>query len=89
VTHLRLEQTTRFFMKGSARDGSLHGGARGLETHVEIESDEPAERIEELVRMAEQTCFTLGAWTEAVPASTSVTLNGRPLEIESRRETDT
>jgi len=31
--------------------------------------------------MAEQTCFTLGALTEAVPASTTVTLNGKPLEV--------
>jgi hypothetical protein len=79
VKSLRLEQTTRFFMKGSVRDGSLHGGASGLETHVEIESDEPTDRIHELVRMAEQTCFTLGAWTRAVPTATTVTLNGRPL----------
>jgi hypothetical protein len=69
-------------MKGSVRDQSLHGGAKGLETHVEVESDEPPERIRELVRMAEQTCFTLGAWTQAVPTSTTVALNGRPLEAE-------
>jgi hypothetical protein len=81
-----LEQTTRFFMKGSARDRSLHGGAKGLETRIEIESDEPPERIRELVRMAEQTCFTLGAWTQPVPMSTAVSLNGDPLEIESRGE---
>ena len=79
---LRLEQVTRFFMKGSVRDGSLHGGATALETRVHIESDEPPERVRELVRMAEQTCFTLGAWTEAVPATTSVTLNGEPLEVD-------
>jgi hypothetical protein len=73
-------------MKGSVRDQSLHGGAKGLETEVEIESDEPRERIQELVRMAEQTCFTLGAWTQAVPTSTTVKLNGEPLEVESRGE---
>jgi organic hydroperoxide reductase OsmC/OhrA len=66
-------------MKGSVRDQSLHGGA---ETHVQIESDEPPERIQELVRMAEQTCFTLGAWTQPVPTSTTVALNGQPLEAE-------
>ena len=84
MRELRLEQITRFFMKGAVRDGSLHGGAKGLETHVHIESDEPPDRIRELVRMAEQTCFTLGAWTEAVPASTTVTLNGATLELEAR-----
>ena len=71
-------------MKGSVRDQSLHGGAKGLETHVEIDSDEPPERIRELVRMAEQTCFTLGAWTQAVPTSTTVKLNVEPLEVDSR-----
>jgi hypothetical protein len=81
---VRLEQTTRFFMKGSVREQTLHGGARGLETHVEIESKEPPERIEELVRMAEQTCFTLGAWTQTVPMTMSATLNGEPLEVEGR-----
>ena len=73
-------------MKGSARDQSLHGGAKGLETRVEIESDEPPERIQELVRMAEQTCFTLGAWTQAVPTSTTVNLNGDPLDVEGGGE---
>ena len=71
-------------MKGSAREQTLHSGAGGLETHVQIESDEPPERIQELVRMAEQTCFTMSAWTQSSPASTTVELNGAPLEIESR-----
>ena len=85
---IRLKQATRFFMKGSVRDQSLRGGATGLETHVELDSDEPPERIQELVRMAEQTCFTLGAWTEAVPTSTTVTLNGEQLTIDGRSEAD-
>jgi hypothetical protein len=68
-------------MEGSVRDQSLHGGAKGLESHIEIDSDEPPERVRELVRMAEQTCFTLGAWTQKVPATTNVTLNGAPLDL--------
>ena len=71
-------------MRGSAREQTLHSGAGGLETHVQIESDEPPERIQELVRMAEQTCFTLGAWTQTVPMTMSATLNGEPLEVEGR-----
>ena len=67
-------------MKGSVRDRSLHSGAVGLDTHVSIESSEPPERVRELVQMAEQTCFTLGAWTQSAPASTTVELNGAPLE---------
>jgi hypothetical protein len=73
-------------MKGSVRDRSLRGGATGLETRIEIDSAEPPERVRELVQMAEQTCFTLGAWTEAAPTSTTVMLNGEPLEVEGRGE---
>ena len=79
---MRLEQRTRFFMKGSVREQTLHAGASGLETHVDIESKEPPERIEELVRMAEQTCFTLGAWTRESPTTLTATLTGEPLEVD-------
>jgi hypothetical protein len=36
--------------------------------------------------MAEQTCFTLGAWKHVVPVSTTAAMNGKPLEVESRGE---
>jgi hypothetical protein len=73
-------------MKGSVRDRSLHSGSVGLDTHVSIESSEPPERVRELVQMAEQTCFTLGAWTRPVPSKVTATLNGEPLEVERRDE---
>ena len=76
---LRLKQTTRFFIKGSALQGTLRGGSRGLETLIEIESDEPPEKIRHLIRMGEQTCFTLQSLLHPVPVKTSVTLNGKPL----------
>ncbi len=79
---MRLKQTTRFFMKGSALQGTLRGGAFGLETHLEIDSEEPPEKIRHLVRMGEQTCFTLQALINPVPVKMSVSLNGEPLALE-------
>ena len=78
---IRLKQVTRFFMKGSALQGTLRGGSLGLETHIEIESDEPPEKIRHLVRMGEQTCFTLQSLIHPVPVQTTVTLNGSPLAL--------
>ncbi len=78
----------RFYMRGSARDRTLEGGALGLETHVLVESDEPPERIRDLVRMGEQTCFTLGALTEPLPVHTRVTLNGGELRLDTETETE-
>jgi hypothetical protein len=45
VKSIRLKQITRFFMKGSALQGTLRGGGLGLETHIEVQSDEPPEKI--------------------------------------------
>ncbi len=86
IKSLTLTQTTRFFMKGSAMAGTLRGGALGIETNIAIESDEPPERIRELVRIGEQSCFTLQSLLHPVPASTWVTLNGQPLDLASSSE---
>jgi hypothetical protein len=77
---MTLTQTTRFFMKGSALAGTLCGGGLGVETQIAIESDEPPERIRELIRIGEQSCFTLQSLIHPVPTSTRVTLNGQPLD---------
>lgn len=81
VRNIRVEQTVRFFREGSALAGTLKAGCLGLETHVEIESDEPEERIREMMRMGERSCFTLGSLTGIVPVETHLKLNGRPLTI--------
>ena len=78
---IRLKQVARFFNKGSVLQGTLRGGSLGLETHIEIESDEPPEKIRHLVHMGEQTCFTLQSLVHPVPVQTSVTLNGNPLAL--------
>lgn len=79
IGKLRIEQTMRFFIEGSALKGTMHSGCLGLETRVHIESDEPPERIRELVRMGEQTCYTLQALLSPVPTKTTAILNGREL----------
>jgi organic hydroperoxide reductase OsmC/OhrA len=79
---IRLKQVTRFFMKGSALQGTMKGGALGLESHIEVESSEPPEKIRHLIKMGEQTCFTLQSLINPVPVKTTVTLNGAPLGLE-------
>jgi hypothetical protein len=82
IKSIRLKQITRFFMKGSALQGTLRGGALGLETQIEVESSEPPEKIRHLIKMGEQTCFTLQSLVNPVPVKTSVILNGEPLALK-------
>ena len=82
VKSIRLKQVTRFFMKGSALQGTMRGGSLGLESQIEVESSEPPEKIRHLIKMGEQTCFTLQSLINPVPVKTSVMLNGQPLSLD-------
>lgn len=82
VKSIRLKQITRFFMKGSALQGTLRGGGLGLEHHIEIASSEPPEKIRHLIKMGEQTCFTVQSLIHPVPVKTSAALNGEPLALK-------
>ena len=81
-----MEQVTRFFMKGSALEGTMRGGSLGLETHIDVESDEPPEKIREYIKMGEQTCSTLQSLIEPVPTQTHVRLNGNDLQLDEANE---
>ena len=54
----------------------------GLETRIEVESDEPPEKIRQYIKMGEQTCFTLRSLIEPVLTRTLVRLNGEDLMLE-------
>lgn len=84
VDDIRLQQRARYFIEGSARKGTLHSRALGVETEVHVESNEPRERIQELIRMGEQTCFCHASVREPVPSEIRATLNGDALEVPER-----
>ena len=44
--------------------------------------DEPEDKIRHLIKMGEQTCFTLQSLVNPVPVTTTATLNGSPLSLE-------
>jgi hypothetical protein len=46
---------------------------------MEVESDESADRIQHLVRLARESCFTHGSLAQAVPVTTTLSLNGQEI----------
>ena len=74
-----LRQTARFYRDGSALAGTIVGGPIGLETEVDVQSDEPPERVRRLVDMAEASCFALQSLIQNMSVTSSFTLNGAPL----------
>ena len=54
----------------------------GLEAAIAVESKEPTEKVRHLIKMGEQTCFTLQSLVNLVPVTTTATLNGMPLSLD-------
>ena len=65
--------------EGSVLQGTVEATCLGLETRLELESDEPTHRIRALLRNAESGCFTLQALLRPVTVERSAFLNGSPL----------
>ena len=78
----KVNQTTRFYREGSMLGGDLNAGPIELITEVELESDAPEADIRRVVRLAEQTCFTLQSMIQPVPVRTEARLNGASLALD-------
>jgi len=79
VNKARVHVTMRNKQEGSVLQGTVRASCLGIETRVDIESDEPPERVAAVVRNAENGCFTMQALMEPVRFTRNVTLNGAPL----------
>lgn len=61
--------------------GTASAGSEGIALDVEFESDASMERLTELVRIAERSCYTAGSLREPVDLALSATVNGQRIEI--------
>jgi hypothetical protein len=86
VKETRLEQVMHFYTKGSIREKTVENGCLGLETHVDVTSDEPPEHIRELIRMGERMCYTVQSLSDGMVFRTRASLNGEDLLLGEPRD---
>ncbi len=79
VRTARVHVGMRNKLEGSVLQGTARASCLGIETRLDLESDEPAERIAALVRQAENGCYTMQALLAPVQFTRSASLNGSPL----------
>ena len=79
INKARVHVAMRNKSEGSVLKGTVKASCLGIETRVELESDEPSERVAAVVRNAENGCFTMQALMEPVQFTSTVSLNGSPL----------
>jgi len=76
VTRMTMHVTARFRVTGSVLDDTIEGEMLGAETHLELESADPPDRVARVVRNAERGCFVLQALQRPVPVTGRTLLNG-------------
>jgi len=72
----------RKFLGGSVLKGTVFNRWDGVDTHLAIECDAPADRIAHLLRNAKAGCFAEGLITQPVPLNSTLEVNGQPFAIE-------
>ena len=73
----------RFRGAGSVKAETVETGCNGVETRLEIESDEPPEKIAKLARLAEAGCYVIQTVRHPTSVAYEVALNGRPLALRA------
>lgn len=76
--NVRITVTARFHRDGSILAGDAHTTCDSIKTELALDSDEPPERVAQLIKMAEATCFTIAALRHPAPVALEATVNGRP-----------
>ncbi|MBI3917776.1 MAG: hypothetical protein HY322_12315 [Betaproteobacteria bacterium] len=84
ITVTKASSKVRFrkFLGGSVLKGTVYNRWDGVDTHLSIESDAPADRLAHLIRNAKNGCFAEGLIVQSVPLNSTVEVNGKPFHIE-------
>jgi hypothetical protein len=86
VTNASCKVRFRKLLGGSVIKGTVFNRWEGVDTHLSIESDAPAERIAHLLKNAKAGCFAEGLITQQVPLNSTLEVNGQPFQVEGVTE---
>ena len=70
-----------WYLTGSVIKGTVDSGCREVETHLEVESDDDADKIRHVVRLAKKGCFAEQLVVRPVPLTGSIRINGEPFSL--------
>ena len=82
VSNAQCRVVFRKHLGGSVLKGTVFNRWEGVSTYLNVESDEPAEKLAHLIRNAKAGCFAEGLITQQVPLHSHVEVNGKPFDIE-------
>lgn len=81
--NLRVRLRGKYFAEGSILRGTRRALADSVVVEVLLDSDEPPERVAQLIKEAEAGCYTIGALRNPTPVDVVAILNGQPFDLEA------
>ncbi len=76
IKKARVFVTSKYKSEGSVLKETVKAVGLGFSTRLELESDEPADKIAAVVRNAEYGCYVMQCLLNPVPVERNVKLNG-------------
>ena len=76
ITKARVFVTSKYKTEGSVLRETVKAVGLGFSSRLELESDEPPDKIAAVVRNAENGCYVLQSLLNPVPVERNVKLNG-------------
>ncbi|MBI4526282.1 MAG: OsmC family protein [Deltaproteobacteria bacterium] len=80
IDKARVFVTAGFKSEGSVLAETVQARSLGIETRLEVESQENPERIAKVIRNAENGCYVLQTILHPVPVERRCALNGDPFD---------
>jgi hypothetical protein len=76
----RVKVVAHFHEQGSVLAGTAEGWCEDFEIELALESDEPQEKVAELIRLAHRMCFTEDVLSNQVQLKSRHLLNGKEID---------
>ena len=81
VAKARVRVVIHWYLTGSVLKGTVDSGCKGVETHLEVDSDDDADKIRNVVRLAKKGCFAEQMVVRPVPLTSSIRINGEAFSL--------
>jgi uncharacterized OsmC-like protein len=84
IKEARVFVTSKYKSEGSVLKETVKAVGLGFSTRLELESDEPADKVAAVVRNAENGCYVMQCLLNPVPVQRKVSLNGAEFDPQEQ-----
>ncbi len=81
VSKAKVRVVIHWFLTGSVLKGTVDSGCKEVETHLEVESQDDPEKVQNVIRCAKKGCFAEQMVVRPVPLTGSIKINGEPFSL--------